>query len=348
MAGCYQQAPMTSIPAPVAEFRDVTPALFNERILPSDQPAVMRGCVGDWPAVRAGRGTPAGMASYLRGFDVGANANVMVADPAIGGRFFYNDDISGLNFENRQMPLAAGVTQLLSLVDEPAPPAFYIGATPIAQALPGFALENSLALLDGNVEPRLWLGNRVTVQTHYDLSYNIACVIAGRRRFTLFPPEQLVNLYVGPLEFTPAGQPVSLVRLDAPDYRKYPRFREALVTAQCTELEPGDALFIPYMWWHHVESLSAFNVLVNYWWDEVPAWQGSAFEAMLHGILAVRNLSPQRRALWRKVYEHYVFSGGGDALAHMTERQRGIQGPPSPRLAAVMRDYLARALSGRR
>jgi hypothetical protein len=288
------------------------------------------------------------MAQYLRAVDSGVNAQVMTADASIGGRFFYTDDMSARNFENRTMPFAAALARLVELIEVPAPPALYVGALPIPAGLEPFARANRLDLLDAGIVPRIWLGNRVTVQTHYDHSYNIACVVAGRRRFTLFPPEQFENLYVGPLEFTLAGQPISLVRLEAPDFDKYPRFRAALATMQVAELEPGDALFIPYMWWHHVASLDALNVLVNYWWDDVPAWQGSAFEALLHGILAVRNLSPERRALWRQLFEHYVFSGGDEALAHLTERQRGIQGAPSPKIAQMMRTYLAQNLAGRR
>ncbi len=112
--------------------------------------------------------------------------------------------------------------------------------------------------------------------------------------------------------------------------------------AQVAELEPGDALFIPYMWWHHVESLSAFNVLFNYWWDDQPAWQGSPFEALIHGLLAVRTLPPERRELWRKIFDHYVFQGGGDPVAHLTPRQQGIQAPISPHLAELMRAHLAK------
>ena len=62
----------------------------------------------------------------------------------------------------------------------------------------------------------------------------------------------------------------------------------------------------------------------------------------------MRNLPPERRDLWRRVFEHYVFSGGEDALAHLDERQRGVQGAPSPRLAQIMRNYLAQNLTGRR
>ena len=33
---------------------------------------------------------------------------------------------------------------------------------------------------------------------------------------------------------------------------------------------PGDAIYIPPLWWHHVESLGQFNVLVNYWYRTGP------------------------------------------------------------------------------
>src|SRR3546814_4100254 len=65
--------------------------------------------------------------------------------------------------------------------------------------------------------PRVWIGNATHVSTHYDVSSNLACVVAGRRRFTLFPPDQIANLYVGPLDVTMAGQPASMVDLAAPD-----------------------------------------------------------------------------------------------------------------------------------
>jgi hypothetical protein len=333
---------------PVREWRDVSAAQFREGILPSNQPAVLRGAVRNWPAVQAGLESPAAAANYLRRFDTGASADTMIGDPSIGGHFFYNDDLTGHNFERRAERIAASLDRLLALLDAPSPPAVYVGAVPTPSGLPGFSAENSFALLDTAIVPRVWIGNQLTVQTHYDLSDNVACVVAGRRRFTLFPPEQLVNLYVGPLEFTLAGQPISMVRLDRPDLEKYPLFPDALAQAQVADLEPGDALYIPYMWWHHVESRERFNVLVNYWWDDTPQWQGSPFEALLHGLMSIRSLPPERRAIWRKVFDHYVFQTGGDPVAHLTERQRGIQGTPSPRIADVLRAKLLQTLSRRR
>ena len=68
------------------------------------------------------------------------------------------------------------------------------------------------------------------------------------------------------MEHTPSGQTISLVDFAQPDLQRFPKFAQALEHAVVAELGPGDALFIPSMWWHHVESLSDFNLLVNYWW----------------------------------------------------------------------------------
>ncbi|WP_204333426.1 cupin-like domain-containing protein, partial [Proteus mirabilis] len=84
--------------------------------------------------------------------------------------------------------------------------------------------------------------NRTSISTHFDASDNIACVAAGRRRFTLFPPDQTANLYIGPLDHNVAGQPLSMVDMATPDFARFPRFREALAAARTAELEPGDAI----------------------------------------------------------------------------------------------------------
>ena len=334
---------------PIRELRDVSPAQFRDEIVPAQEPVVLRGAIADWPAVRAGRESPRAMANYLRALDNGTPTDTMIGAPAIGGHFFYNDDLNGYNFERRPLRIAEALDRLMQLLEHPDPEAIYVGSVPTPKNFPAFTRDNTLPLLDPAIVPRVWFCNRVTVQTHYDISSNMACVVSGRRRFTLFPPEQVVNLYVGPLEFTLAGQPISMVKLENPDFERYPRYREALETAQGADLEPGDALFIPYMWWHHVQSRDRFNVLVNYWWEETPQWLGSPFEALLHGILSLKNLSPRKRAIWQNMFEHYVFLRAGDPVAHLTQRQRGIQGEANPRLAEIIRQQLIHVMSrGRR
>ena len=339
---------MTAGSTRVAEWHGVTAAQFQQQIVPAGAPAVLRGAVGHWPAVAAGRSSPAVMANYLAAQSTGAPVHLMVGDASIGGHFFYNDTLTGFNYDNVSTPFRDVLELLLHSLEAATPQALYAGAVPIPAQLPGFGRDNALDILNPAIEPKIWLSNRVTVQTHFDMSCNVACVVAGRRRLTLIPPDQLENMYVGPLEFTLAGPPISMVKLDAPDFGKYPRFRSALAAAQVADLEPGDALFIPYMWWHHVESLDRFNVLVNYWWDDLPAWQGSPFWALLLSILSVRNLPPERREIWQRAFNHFVFSGGGEALSHLTESQRGLQGEPSPQKAQMIRGHIAQMLAGRR
>ena len=92
-----------------------------------------------------------------------------------------------------------------------------------------------------------------------------------------------------------AGQSISLVDFAKPDFEAYPKFRQALDAAQVVELEPGDAILIPSMWWHHVESLDDMNILINYWWRNTPAYMGSPVNVLQHAIMGIRDL-PSRAA----------------------------------------------------
>jgi Cupin-like domain len=169
-------------------------------------------------------------------------------------------------------------------------------------------------------------------------------VVAGRRRFTLFPPDQLPNLYMGPLEFTLSGTPCSMVSLEEPDLVRYPRFEKALKAAQSAVLEPGDAIFIPYSWWHHVESLEPFNALVNYWWNDAPRDMGKIYDCLLHGILAIRDLPDDQRAAWRVVFDYFVFKTSGEPMEHLPAHARGALGPMAPDQRAHMRQVLLNAM----
>ena len=330
---------------PITEWRNVDTATFRNEILPKGQPALLKGVVADWPVVRAAASGARALGDYIRKFDQGAPAEVIVGAPAIQGKMFYTLDMEALNFERRMGPFGAALETIFAHLNDAQPPTLYMGSSPVRENFPGFAEANRLDLLDDTVTPGIWIGNAVTVTTHFDASDNIACVVGGRRRFTLFPPEQLANLYVGPLEFTPAGPPVSMVSLEAPDFARYPRFREALAVAQAAELEPGDALYIPYMWWHHVQSLSPFNVLVNYWWNDAKPGAGVPFEALVHAILAIRDLPPERRENWRRMFDHYIFGDVEDSVAHLAPPHRGILGDLTPMTAAKIRLFLQHVLN---
>ncbi|ALL14691.1 cupin-like domain-containing protein [Caulobacter henricii] len=337
---------MTLGPAPfrTPEWRDVSREVFRDLIVPAGRPAVLKGLVADWPAVAAGQTSDQAMADYLLGLDAGGPVTILHGGPEIGGRFFYTDSLDGLNFRRRTVPLREALGALLSFRDAAEPPALAVQSTPTASALPGFTAANPQPLLDDAVGPRIWIGNAITTATHFDMNYNIACAVAGRRRFTLFPPDQLKNLYLGPLEFTPAGPPVSMVDIAAPDLDRYPRFAEAWSTAQVAELEPGDAIYIPYFWFHNVESLDPFTVLINYWWAEPRAVLGRPLEALLHAMASIREMSASERAIWRDVFDHFVFKTDGDPVAHLPPDRRGSLGEMTPEHLTRIRGILLQAL----
>lgn len=324
------------------ELRDVDRQTFDADVLPGFRPVVLRGVIADWPAAKLGN-RPHDLTRYLTERANGRPVELFVGPPEIRGRFFYDPAVRGLNFERRRETLGTALGHLLSLLDTPQPPSVYVGAAPIRNLLPGFAVDNRLGLVDQTVEPRLWVGNAVTVSTHYDLSDNIACVVGGRRRFTLFPPDQLANLYVGPLDFTLAGQPVSMVDVKAPDLQRFPRFAKALETALVFELDAGDAIYIPPLWWHQVESLTPFNVLVNYWWNAAGTPE-SPFDALIHAVMTVRHLPAAQKAAWRTIFDHYVFDDEAEAAAHLPEASRGVLGAMTPGLAQRIRGFLINGL----
>lgn len=329
---------------PVPEWRDVDERTFREEILACHRPAVLRGLVKDWPAVQSALTAPANLANYLAAFDNGVPVDAILMPPEARGRIAYNEAMDGFNFVRNRLPVTAILEQLARYSQFEDPPAVAVQSAPISGCLPGFAAENPLPVLDPAVEPRIWIGNRVTVPAHFDESQNLACVAAGTRRFTLFPPEQVANLYVGPLDFAPTGAAMSMVQLAAPDFRRFPRFKEALAAARTAELGPGDAIFIPTLWWHHVESLDArLNVLVNYWWSgALGSAEGTAsgMDCLIHGLLNVKPMPDALRQAWASLFDHYVFRGSDTDLGHIPEHRRGVLAKLSPEAAQRVRDLL--------
>ncbi|PQA86087.1 cupin-like domain-containing protein [Hyphococcus luteus] len=319
-------------------------------LLEAQEPAVLKGVAQDWPLARLGRQSPEETAGYLKSFDSGKPVVGYVAPPEVKGRFFYNEDLTGLNFEAGRTPMDAFLDRMLAHIGDDEAPSFYIGSTDVDVYLPGLRQENDLVLNDPMFERNppivnIWIGTRTVASAHYDMSNNIACCMAGRRRFTLFPPDQIANIYPGPLEPTPGGQVVSMVDVNAPDFDRYPRFKEALAAAEVAEMEPGDALFYPAMWWHHVEALDAFNVMINYWWNTSPAFMDTPQNTLLHGLLSLRDRPEAEKCAWRALFDYYVFGPAGEAGAHLPEHARGALGPMDEMKARRLRAYLLNRLN---
>lgn len=322
----------------------VTPDLFAETVRPLNAPTLLKGAIRDWPAVSLGLQSDEALVDYLKHNDIGEKAGVYLGAPEIRGHFFYGKDTLSQNYKHGPTPIPMALDRILQERANANPWSVYVQSAIIRKHMPGFAAENRLDLLPDSVEPRIWIGNAAVTRAHYDLNDNIACVVAGRRRFHLFPQEQLPNLYPGPFDRTIGGVPVSMVDAENPDLTRYPRFAEAQKTMLTVELEPGDALYIPYGWWHQVHSLSTFNVLVNYWWDDAPKAAAGGYEALFHALLALRDLSPRQQVLWQTLFDYYVFTGGADPLAHLPTGDKGSLGPLTPDLTRQIKAFLRKGL----
>lgn len=330
----------------IPEYNPISAEHFFEIIVPAQKPIVIRGFAEHWPLVAAAKQAPQAFVAYLKHFYTGNKASILLGHPDIKGRFFYNEDMTGVNYIKGDERLDLYLDRLLDLMNKEVYPAASIQNILPSYILPGLINENSSDFFP-DIEPRLWMGNQAVVSAHYDSSDNLACVVAGRRRFVLFPPDQVANLYPGSLNLTPAGAPVSLVNLHDPDFERYPRYRGALDNAYSAELYPGDAIFIPMLWWHHVDSLEKVNGLMNYWWN------GSAInnpitptpiDSLSMAILAMRELTPAQRNAWRSMFDHYLFKQGVDPASYIPEHCQHVLGKISPQAEREIKDYLIEKL----
>jgi cupin-like protein len=317
-----------------------------EALVARDTPVLFKGAASHWPLVAAGKRSAREAAEHIASFHAGKPVVVYRTAAGERGRFFYNEAIDGFNFSAAREPLGPVLDELLAGASDQA---IYVGSTDLPIYFPGLDEANGAGLSD--VHPSLsgstrsiWLGNRTTATCHYDYSHNIAVCAVGQRRFTLFPPDQAANLYPGPLEPTPGGQVVSMVDFTAPDFDRFPRFRDALAKAQVAEMEAGDVLVYPAMWWHHVEALSPFNALVNYWWNAVPDYVDSPQVTLLHALLSLRGRPPGEKAAWRALFEFYVFGDAEAARAHLPEHAQGPLAPIDDGIARRLRAAVTRKL----
>ena len=324
------------------EYERPSAQTFRDEIYPAARPAILRQVAADLAPVQMAKRGTGELADYLKQA-IGERAiNVLASNPDAGPTFFFDGDVSRLNFQRGTMPFSRFVDSVLS--PDRGDQMLYLESTKVADLSPELASALHLPILSTQVQPRVWMGNNTGTHTHFDVMQNVAYVLSGKRRFTLFPPDQTPNLYMAPFEASPSNAPVSMVKLEDPDFERFPRFREAQEQALVADLEPGDGIFVPYMWWHHVKAEGDLNVLVNYWWNEHEG-MGTPLDAMLHSILAVRDLPEPMRNAWQTMFETFVFKQHGEPMDHVEPQLRGGLGPHTEQSRVQMWQSLGAGLS---
>lgn len=330
----------------VATWHNVTPELFLNEIQVLGEPAILKGIANQWPSVQAAQQGNQSLFDYLHGVYAGGKVRCATLPAKEKGLFFYDESYSGFNFSRNVMEFNAFLAQLEKNSRSKKGDVIALQSAPLDDYFPVFEAQNPLNYFANDYVSRVWIGNNSIVNTHYDDSENIACVVAGKRTFTLFPPEQIDNLYIGPLELTPAGAPVSMVDFSDIDYEQYPKIKTALSVALEANLEPGDAIYIPSLWWHHVEAKGGVNMLVNYWCGGAisgkikPVPQNNILMAML----SIRSLPQVQKEAWKALFDYYIFSDQSDKNQHIPEKIKGVLAPLSKKQEQDIRQWLVKQL----
>ena len=284
-------------------------AQFRNEVVEPCVPVVMRGLVEGWPAVNSATRSAEDLQQYLTRFDNGGEADAFVGDPMIAGKYYYTHDLKGFNFERRRMRLADALAAIVATRGKPGSPTMYVGSVPINDFLPGFTAQNVLQVLPPHVVPRIWLGHPSNV------SAPLRCIRPtlpaswpepAASRFIHRRPSRVSTWGLSIIRWR--GQPVSLAASAPADDERYPKFSRVREQALSAELGAGDAIYIPKLWWHQIESTAPFNALVNYWWDAFAEGPDAPYTGLLLSMIAIAERPPAERQAWKAFFDHYVFS----------------------------------------
>lgn len=209
-----------------------------------------------------------------------------------------------------QIPASRFITEKLAptLADRSRGTLYMVGPVPSTEYM--FRDLPMTADVDGKYAGRqLWLGSGGQIMNlHYDLHRNYIFMFEGVKRVAVFPHKNLKCFYPAPFDRTLAGPAQStLVQLLNYDRKKYPMFEQLFGDALITILRPGEILYIPPFWWHHVESFDV-NLSINIFSGDVPAnLPPLLLDAFMEALAIFSDTPPRLRVLYQQLYAAYAF-----------------------------------------
>jgi hypothetical protein len=154
------------------------------------------------------------------------------------------------------------------------------------------------------VSKNLWFGPAGSISPlHFDRSHNQLHQHWGRKHVVMVDPSHHHLLRPGPKN---SGSPhVSSLDLVTSDFN----IDLSRLNAPCLEtiLEPGEILFVPAFWWHHVMSIDV-AVSINYWWrPPISACLYPSFFRMVSSRIVYQH--PSAVADWVDIAPHKLDTG---------------------------------------
>ena len=343
---------MTTVKNEVQILEGITPqSIPFDQLFSQNQPVILKGLVKDWPLVKLGHQSAAKVMAEL---ELHYNKKPMLVykgAPEIQARFGYNKSCTGFNFTAKTTTLTEVFDTIRSQFTQDKHDYLYINSLKFDEGFTALNQTHQLAFdhseFDQN-QPvsKIWLGTESVAAAHFDQPKNIACCLLGKRRFTLFPPNQVGNLYPGPLSPTPGGQVVTLTDLSQPDFIRFPRLKKALDNAYIVDLEPGDALYYPSMWWHEVEAFARFNAMINFWWMAAEPYLANPMDVLMHAMMSLRDRPIKEKEAWKALFNYYIFDDPENVRQHMPPQSHGVLATMTDdqtrRIRAMLRNNLNR------
>jgi hypothetical protein len=141
------------------------------------------------------------------------------------------------------------------------------------------------------LKARVWIAQAGTVTPlHYDLPANFIVGLYGRRQVLLYPPWQAPLLS----PHTPFAAMPNFASFDPErnpaDDSPLAHFRRPVGTV----VGPGDVLYIPHFWWHHIRTIEP-SLIINYWCG------GQAMNLAWHAGLAYKSVRGIYKGEWKAV-----------------------------------------------
>lgn len=248
--------------------------LFLQNHLKPRSPVILTGCMEHWPAYQTGGGRAWRDLGYLKRV-----AGARTVPVEVGKETYLSAEEGG--WGQRLMPLGEFIDRFVVGEEEGGGEKGYLAQHELFEQLPALrqdilvpdycaledddeggegAKEAEADAGDGHVIVNAWFGPAGTVSpAHTDPYHNLLAQVVGAKAVRLFSPEQTPCLYPH------RGLMRNNSRVDpkAPDLARFPLFAHAR-PLHCV-LGAGEILYIPPLWWHHIESLSV-SFSVSFWW----------------------------------------------------------------------------------